>query len=199
MRKSASGKLVVVNAFQPEHINSVYEAVQESIPELSRYETWAHSDFTRDEAGEYVSWWRKMWKQEKAYYFAVEDPHSGEFLGSCGLSDLSVEHRRASLGFWIRSGRTGRGFATGAARAVMKFGFYDLGLNRIEIEAAVDNKPSRRIAEKLGCQLEGILRRRLILPVGPVDTAMYSLVKDDIPENSSSDAEKRAYSPRSKS
>jgi len=184
MRETASGELVAMRAYQLDHIDRLYEAVLESIPELSQYETWCHPGYTRDEAAEYVNWWRKMWNEERAYYLAVEDLQSGEFLGSCGLTDLSVEHRRASLGFWIRSSRTGKGFATDAARTVIRLSFEDLGLDRIEIEAAVNNTPSRRIAEKLGCRLEGILRRRLILPAGPTDTAMYSLLRADSPERS---------------
>jgi RimJ/RimL family protein N-acetyltransferase len=179
MRETASGRLVAVRAYQPEHVDSLYEAVKESIPDLSRYETWCHPRYTRDEAAAYVNWWRKMWQERKAYYFVVEELESREFLGSCGLSDLVREHKRAGLGFWTRSSRAGEGFATDAARAVMHLGFDDLALERIEIETAVDNAASRRIAEKLGCELEGVLRRRQILPAGPTDTAIYSLIRDD--------------------
>jgi ribosomal-protein-serine acetyltransferase len=175
MRESESGELVTVRAYRPEHIDRLFGAVSESIPELSRYETWCHPGYTRDEAAEYVNWWRGMWAEGKAFYFAVEEQDSGELLGSCGLSDFIREHRRAGLGFWIRSSRTGEGFATDAARVVADLGLEDLGLTRIEVEVAVDNAPSRRVAEKLGCRLEGVLRHRLILPEGPTDTAMHVL------------------------
>ncbi len=179
MREAASGELVTVRSYRPEHIDRLFEAVSESIAELSRYETWCHPGYTRDEAAEYVNWWRKAWAEGKAYYFAVEERRTGEFLGSCGLSDLSLEHERAGLGFWIRNSRTGEGFATDASRAVMRLGFEDLGLGRIEVEVALDNAPSRRVAEKLGCRLEAVLRRRLVLPAGPSDTAMYTLLRTD--------------------
>jgi ribosomal-protein-serine acetyltransferase len=179
MRETASGELVTVRSYKPEHVDRLFAAVSESIAELSRYETWCHPGYTRDEAAEYVDWWRKAWAEQKAYYFVVEDRRTGEFLGSCGLSDLSLEHERAGLGFWIRSGCTGRGFATDASRVVMRLGFEDLGLGRIEVEVAVDNAASRRVAEKLGCRLEGVLRRRLVLPTGPSDTAMYTLLRTD--------------------
>jgi len=177
MRDSASGELVTVRAFRPDDANGLHEAVLESVVELSRFETWCRPGYTRSEAAEYVGWWLRAWKEGRAYYFSVRDPRTDEFLGSCGLSDLSVEHKRAALGFWVRSSRTGAGIATDAARTVVRFGFEDLGLERIEIEASVDNPASRRIAEKLGGRLEGILRRRLVLPAGPTDTAMYSILR----------------------
>jgi RimJ/RimL family protein N-acetyltransferase len=183
MREVESGDLVTVKAYQPEHIDNLFEAVSESISELSRYETWCHPGYTRDEAADYVNWWRKVWAEGKAYYFAVEARDTGVLLGSCGLSDLSLEHKRASMGFWIRSSRTGEGFATDAARVVMRLGLEDLGLGRIEVEVAVDNAASRRVADKLGCRLEGILSHRLILPAGPVDTAMFAILGTGDPES----------------
>jgi len=177
MRDTHTEGSAIVRAYRPGHIDLLYAAVTESIPELARYETWCHPGYTRDEAAEYVKWWMEAREKDKAYYFAVEERETGEFLGSCGLSGLVMDHKRGGLGFWIRSSRTGRGHATDAARAVSRLGFEDLGLERIEVEIAVDNAASRRVAEKLECKFEGVLSRRLILPAGPTDTAMYSLLK----------------------
>lgn len=180
MRDRAPGKLVTVQAYCPGHIDKLFAAVTESIGELSRYETWCHPGYTREEAAKYVNWWREAWSTNNAYYFAVEDINTGEFLGSCGLSDYLREHKRAGLGFWIRTSQTGQGYATEAAYLVGKLGFEDLGLQRIELESAVDNHASRRVIEKLGCTFEGLLHCRLQLPNGPADTAMYCWLRKDV-------------------
>jgi RimJ/RimL family protein N-acetyltransferase len=173
MRESISGKLITVRAYQEEHIEKLYAAAAESIPELSRYETWCRTGFSIEDATKYVRWCIEGRLQKKAYYFAVEHLATGEFLGSCGLSDILEEHRRAAMGFWVRSSQTRRGYATEAARIIGRLAFDDLGLDRIDLETAVDNIASRRVIEKLGCIFEGILHRRLVLPGGPTDTAMY--------------------------
>lgn len=173
MRDNASGRSVTVRAYRPEDVDRMFVAAKESVAELAPYETWCRPGYTRDEAAGYVDWCMDTWSRGEAYYFAVEDIATGEFLGSSGLSDLHVEHRRAGLGFWIRSTRTGRGFATEAAQIVGHLAFKNLDLERLELEIAVDNAASRRVADKLGCQFEGILHRRLVLPAGPTDTAMY--------------------------
>ena len=179
MRDKAIGALVTVQAYRPDHIEKLGDAVIESIEELSKYETWCHPGYTWEEAAKYVNWWRHAWANQSAFYFAVEENTTGEFLGSCGLSDYLSEHRRAGLGFWIRTSRTGQGFATEAAQLVGKLGFEDLGLQRIEIETAVDNFASRRVAEKLGCKFEGVLHCRLQLPSGPTNTAMYCWLRNN--------------------
>lgn len=179
MRSVVSGELVTARAYEEKHIETLFAAVAESIAELAPFETWCHPGFTHDEAAEYVDWWRQTRSKGQAYYFAIEHRETGAFLGSCGLSDLCGEHKRAELGFWIRSGATGQGFATDAARVVMRFGFEDLALARIELEIAVHNAASLRVAEKLRCAREGTLRQRLILPDGPTDTVIFSLLRGE--------------------
>ena len=178
MRTHLTEGHVSVRAYREDHIDALLAAVSESIPEVARYETWCHPGFTREEAAEYVNWWRKAWEARAAFYFAVIEEETGELVGSCGLAGICAEHRRAGLGYWIRSSRTGHGFATDAARAVMSFGFEELDLARIEIEVSVDNTASLRVAEKLGCQREGVLQQRLILPSGPTDTVMFAMLQD---------------------
>jgi len=166
-------------AYAERHIEPLHAAVLASIPELPTYETWAHAAYSLEEAAQYVNWWRQARDRKQAYYFAVEECDTGRLLGSCGISDLLHDHHRAGLGFWIRQDFTNQGYATEAAKAVLALGFRELELNRIELEIAVNNQASRRVAEKLGTVYEGTLRQRLFLPAGPVDTAIYSALRDE--------------------
>jgi RimJ/RimL family protein N-acetyltransferase len=88
------------------------------------------------------------------------------------------------MGFWVRTSATGRGITSEAARLVVGFAFERLGLERVEVMAAVDNAASRRVAEKIGAQREGVLRRRLVLQGEPTDVVLYSLVRGDVEERS---------------
>jgi RimJ/RimL family protein N-acetyltransferase len=156
---------------------AVHEAALESVAEVAPYETWCHAGYTIDEATEYAAWWDQAWDRGRAYYFAVTDETTGRYAGSCGLCPVEAEHATAGLGFWVRTSDTGRGVATTAARLVAGAAFEHLSLNRIELLIAVDNAASRRVAEKLGAVHEGTLRKRLVLPAGPTDMAMYALVR----------------------
>jgi RimJ/RimL family protein N-acetyltransferase len=61
-----------------------------------------------------------------------------------------------------------------------KFAFGELKLSRIEIVTMLDNAASRRVAEKVGFQFEGVARNRLLFKGQPHDAALYSLVPSDI-------------------
>lgn len=86
----------------------------------------------------------------------------------------------ANLGYWVRTSAAGRGVATGATRAVARFGFEQIGLKRIEIVAAVNNLSSQRVAEKAGAVREGVLRKRLLIRGESHDAVLFSLVAEDL-------------------
>jgi RimJ/RimL family protein N-acetyltransferase len=92
------------------------------------------------------------------------------------VNHLNREHRFANLGYWVRESAQGRGVASGAGRLAARFAFETVGVSRLEIVAAHDNVASRKTAERIGGQLEGILRNRLVLKGTPIDAAMYALI-----------------------
>src|SRR5437773_976393 len=114
------------------------------------------------------------------YSFAVLDQSSGRFLGGVGINFINRVHQFANLGYWVRTSAAGRGVATRATRLAARFGFQALGLNRIEIVAAVDNIASQRVAERAGAVREGILRHRLSINGVPHDAVLFSLVAGDL-------------------
>jgi RimJ/RimL family protein N-acetyltransferase len=89
--------------------------------------------------------------------FAICKVPGGELCGGAGL-DISETHQRAELGYWIGVPYWRMGYATEAARAVVEFGFANLGLHRIHAHYFAENKASGRVLEKIGMRSEGRLR-----------------------------------------
>ena len=162
--------------------SAIYEAVLVSKDDLMPWMDWCRSDYSTEIT---LEWLRKRpseWEDGENYQFAIFDAISNQFLGSCGINHINRYYLIANLGYWIRSDRLGEGVATKAAMLVSQFGFHKLGLRRIEIVTGVENKASRRVAEKTGAHFEGILRKRLKLGDRNIDAAMYSLIPEDFSE-----------------
>ena len=103
----------------------------------------------------------------------------GEIGGAAGLEDISIQNRRAKIGYWQCQSLQGQGNVTDAVRALLKYGFEELGLNLIEVRAASGNTKSRAIAERVGMKLEAVLRQRELLYDKFVDLASYTMLADE--------------------
>jgi RimJ/RimL family protein N-acetyltransferase len=180
MRTELSNDFVKIRRYCADDIPSLFEAARESANEMLAWLSWCHPDYTVEESRSFVLSSESAWDEKTGFAFAVLDVKNNLFLGGIGLTKISRNHKFANLGYWVRSSQTGRGAATAAALLAAKFGFEDLGLNRIEILAAEGNAASRRVAEKAGAKQEGILRNRLLLHNRPHDAVMYSLIPSDI-------------------
>ena len=107
------------------------------------------------------------------------DPKNSRFVGACGLNQFRMEHKIANLGYWVRRTAMGQGYAPAATRLLARFGFEQLGLNRIEIVVAGGNIPSQRAAEKAGAIHEGVLRARLSIHDKVHDAVIHSFIPAD--------------------
>jgi len=66
---------------------------------------------------------------------------TGSLLGAAGLGDIADQ--AAEVGYWLAAGARGRGIASAAVVALCRWGFEELGLQRIGWQALVGNWASR--------------------------------------------------------
>jgi RimJ/RimL family protein N-acetyltransferase len=92
--------------------------------------------------------------------FAIVETGDGELLGSIALAHFVWEDQRGEVGYWLGDRARGQGHATRAVGLICGWGFSALGLERIELQAAVGNPASQRVAERAGFTREAILRSR---------------------------------------
>jgi ribosomal-protein-serine acetyltransferase len=157
-------------------VPAIYAAVDESRPELATFMPWCTPSYSQANVAAFVENSAMDGQIGRAYEFGIFDL-DGAFLGNCGLNSINAENRFANLGYWIRSSRTGRGFATSAVLELASWGFANTALNRFEIVVALENRASQRVAERAGAHREGTLRQRLVLDGRSHDAAVFSIVR----------------------
>src|SRR5216683_5525860 len=171
---------ILIRPFREEDAGALYEAVRESISEVSPWLPWCHQNYSIEESREFIGS-REIASQGGEWYsFGVFETDGGSFLGGVGINFINRVHQMANLGYWVRTSAAGRGVATAVTRMAARFGFEQLGLRRIEIVAAVGNIPSQRVAEKASARREGVLRNRLLINGESLDACCFSLVPEDL-------------------
>jgi RimJ/RimL family protein N-acetyltransferase len=171
---------VHIRRYQYSDAVQVFQAIQESLAEVSRWLPELNTSLTLEEVQSYIESQPSLRAERKAYNFAIVDAYDSGILGGCGLTRVNWQHRLANLFYWVRSSRTGGGIASAATAQLAQFGFETLELHRIEIVVATRNPASIRVAEKVGAKREGILRNRITLNDTVHDAFMYSLIPSDL-------------------
>jgi len=132
--------------------------------------------YTLEDARSFIRTQTDAWEQGTAAVFAVTLRETGELLGAIGLH-LEREHHRAEVGYWIGTAHWNRGFATESVKAVVRFGFEDLGLHRIHAHHFDRNPSSGRVLLKAGFEFEGTLRDHVFKWGAYEDCRLYGIVR----------------------
>jgi len=110
---------------------------------MSRFEAWRHMAFL-------VGHWELL-----GYgYFVAEETASGRFVGRIGFTNPEG-WPGFEIGWTIAPEFQGRGFATEGGKFLLQYAFNEMGRDHVISVIHPDNKPSIRVAERLGEKLEG--------------------------------------------
>lgn len=128
-----------------------------SLPEVTEYLLWSPHENLPD-TKRYLKQVEASYKKGEFHDFGIELKKERKFIGTCGFSNLDMPNSRAEIGYVLNPAYWGRGIAAEAAMEVIRFGFEEMGLNRIEARYMVGNEKSRRVMEKCGMTFEGVQR-----------------------------------------
>ena len=109
----------------------------------------------------------------------IEQKEDGRLVGFCTFFDLKVDSRRAEIGYGLAHSVWGHGYMHEALVALLRYGFTELGLNRVEADIDPQNEASRRSLERLGFKKEGFLPERWIVGGVVTDSDLYGLLLSD--------------------
>jgi RimJ/RimL family protein N-acetyltransferase len=116
---------------------------------------------SRTEAEEQVTWMLENHRRNapgRVHHLclAIVEKDSGLFIGWCGLDHRDKTKPHPVLFYLLKESYWGKGLATEAAGAVLRYAFGELGLARVDGAAAFDNLASKRVMEKLSMRYLGL-------------------------------------------
>lgn len=156
----------------------VHEAVRDSLPELRAWgaslpwamfepSTVASETFCREAHAAFI--------QRTMLTYLIVRRRDGLLVGCCSLQSVDWTVRKFEVGYWCRSSARGQGVVTEAVSALLALAFDTLGARRVWCLTDAANGASRRVCEKAGMTLEGVLRHeRLGVQGEPRDSCVYA-------------------------
>lgn len=155
-------------------IPAIVEACQD--PEIPRW-TRVPEDYGESDARGYVlARYDAILNATGAPFAIVSATDPAGLLGSISLFRFSWLNLRGEVGYWLAQPARGQGHATRAVRAICRWGFEVLGLERVDLLAATGNPASQRVAERCGFTREAVFRSYMRSKQGRQDMIAYGLL-----------------------
>jgi ribosomal-protein-alanine N-acetyltransferase len=130
------------------------------------------------EAADLIAIVRKAFAKQQQIQFGVALRDSNRVIGLMGFNSWDRYHHRAEIGYDLSRAWWGQGLAYEAVDALLRWGFEQLDLHRVELETIADNTRSIRLAERLSFQREGVRREVSFEDDGAYhDVAIYGLLR----------------------
>lgn len=170
-------KRLILRAFEETdaiHIFNTY-----SLDEVTKYyDLETMKDIS--EAKVILNIFRSRFQERKGLRWAIQLKENGEYIGDGGFNFWDKNNSKSDIGYALMSKYWGKGLATEAVAAMLRFGFSEkneIKLHRIEATTDPKNVKSRKLLIKLGFKEEGILRENCFEKGKFVDTVMHAILR----------------------
>ncbi len=126
------------------------------------------------------NWYDSAVKDDTQYSFAIRTLADDTHIGNCGLFSINQKDRSAMFGILVgEKDYWGKGYGTDATRLVLRFAFWELNLNRVELEVFDYNPRAIRAYEKAGFVREGVRRDALFREGAYHDIIVMGILRED--------------------
>ncbi len=127
-----------------------------------------------------TAWYERAIKDTDNYHFSIRTLAEDRLIGNCGLFGIEQKNRVATLGILIgEKDHWGKGYGSDAIRVILRFGFQELNLNRIQLDVYDFNPRAIRAYEKVGFVHEGRRRQALFREGVYHDILVLGILRDE--------------------
>jgi len=166
-------------------------------PEIQRWIPIIPVPYTEIDARRFILMTLQAWHDGTSYEYAIADAATDIYVGSIGLH-LGPNVRRHAVGYLVAPEARGRGVAVRALQLITRWGFADLGIERLALWTLPGNVASQKVAEKAGFRFEALTRNwETDRDDRPIDAVMFSMTPDDLAEAEATAAEAAELAPTS--
>jgi [ribosomal protein S5]-alanine N-acetyltransferase len=113
-------------------------------------------------------------------YFHLIEKNTKTVMGWCGYHSWFTSHYRAEIGYVLHNDKfKAKGYMKEALEPVIRYGFENMELHRIEALVSPDNIPSLKLISHFGFSREGLLREHYMRNNILEDSLIFSLLNHE--------------------
>jgi ribosomal-protein-alanine N-acetyltransferase len=152
-----------------------------SDPEVTRYTGWT-AYRSIDDARPFLDRTLERYALGLPCDWAIEHRIDGCMIGTAGFIWWESHEFAAEIGYALARPYWNQGIITEVVHAIVRFGWHQMELNRVQAHCEVENLASQRVLEKCGFRYEGTLRERVFSKGRFIDLLLYAILRQDAPD-----------------
>jgi ribosomal-protein-serine acetyltransferase len=177
MFRKRIGEEIELALIEHRHARELFELIEANRAHLRPWMNWAEQRRTQVDVANYIATSLKQFALSQGIHAGIWE--KGKLCGMINCFPIDLINRATFLEYWLGASYQGKGIATASCRAIIDYAFGTVGLHRLTIHCAPDNRRSRAIPERLGFTFEGIARDAEWLHDHFVNHAVYGLIRGD--------------------
>lgn len=154
--------------------------INASANDLREFMPWMQGKITHKEEDEFLLRAVQEMNLNQAFHFGIMLKQDKALIGVIGTHPIDWLNESASIGYWIATEFSRKGYTTEAVVLILEGLFMELKLHRVSVSAATDNVASNRVIEKIGFRFEGV--QKLAGKVAPTrwkDLNTFAILDDE--------------------
>lgn len=166
---------IVLRRFAPGDLGTF--VAYRSDPQVARYQSW-DVPYARQDGEQMIRDLLCLHPDTPGewFQFAMTLRATGELIGDLGSATDADDERQAEIGFTLRPGFTGHGYATEAASLLVGYLLGDRGKHRVRADCDARNTASAAVLERIGMRREGCLRESTWAKGEWTDDLLYAVL-----------------------
>lgn len=155
-----AGKRIYLQKLQKtfKQAEEFYGLVNKNKKHLHPFADWELSLNSSEDCYERIISQYEKWEKGSAYVFGIFDIKNEKMIGIIFADRFSLVSKSTELGYWIDTNHTGKGLMKEAVE-LLEGELFKKGLIKVIIKTDTANTISSAVAQSLGYELEGILRK----------------------------------------
>ena len=128
---------------------------QDDLQDIMRWEEISNARNPKMEAQKFLDYSFGEYREGGAGPWGMQLKKSGEIVGNCGFPHIIFEELCGEVNYYVDPRHRRQGVALETLTALLKFGFQEIELKRIQGRCEPDNFASERVMQKMGMKFEG--------------------------------------------
>jgi ribosomal-protein-alanine N-acetyltransferase len=128
---------------------------QKDLSDIVAWEDAASAQNNDAAAQEFLDYCFREYRERGIGPWGILLKETGAIVGNCGFPDIIFKKHCGEVNYYVAPRHRGKGLAPEALKALMIFGFREIGLTRIQARCQPDNLSSERVMQKAGMRFEG--------------------------------------------